>query len=179
MTKYTLIKHIVLGTVMVTVAACSSTRHKTPAVTDANAMGGAQGAYAEGLGSSGGFQPATGCNIPQTAGYSTQPYYFDYDRSDVHPDDMNRLGALAQSVAGAGSTIKVVGNTDNRGSRDYNLALGWRRANAVSSSLEQYGVNKQQIMTESNGAEKPVAFGSSDEDYQCNRRVDAIYAEQK
>jgi len=176
--KHSIIKSIAIGAVVLSLAACSTTRHGKGDGSDMGAggagAGGANGsgAYAEGTGGGAGFQPSASCNVPQTAGTNTQAYYFEYDKSDVHPDDMSRLQSLASNAAAKKGNLRVVGNTDNRGSREYNIALGWRRANAVASALEQAGVSKQQVNTNSNGAEKPISFGTSDEDFQCNRRVD-------
>jgi len=75
----------------------------------------------------------------------------------------------------ASAHIRLEGNTDSRGSREYNVALGWRRAVAVSKLLEQYGVLSKQMTVISYGEEKPVAFGHTAKDYALNRRVDLIY----
>lgn len=171
--KKSIYKTLVIGALAVSLAACTTTRHGRGAGDgsdmDGSGAGGRVSTYGADGSGSGGFQPATSCNVPQT-GKRTEAYYFEYDSSSVHPDDASRLQALAGQAGG--SKLRVVGNTDNRGSREYNLALGWRRANAVASALEQAGVAKQKINTNSNGAEKPIAFGASDEDFQCNRRVD-------
>ncbi len=82
---------------------------------------------------------------------------------------------LAQYLSShPGTPIQIYGNTDDRGSREYNVALGQRRANAVASLLKQYGVSNS-ITIVSYGAEKPIAFGTTTQDYQCNRRVDVVY----
>jgi peptidoglycan-associated lipoprotein len=177
--KNSLIKNTLIAALVLSMAACSSTRHRGGSGSDLGAdgsIGGAgggagAGAYAEGAGGGAGFQPSANCNVPQTGG-KTHPVYFAYDKSEVHPDDMSRLQALAGSLGASHVKMNVVGNTDNRGSREYNIALGWRRANAVATVLEQAGVSKQQVNTNSNGAEKPIAFGTSEDDFQCNRRVD-------
>jgi len=169
-------KSIFVGTVVLGLAACSTTGSRgAGSGSDMYGEGGmganGGGAYSEGMGNGGGFQPATNCNVPANA---TQSYYFDYDSSGVHPDDTTRLSALANNLAANSAKVKVVGNTDNRGSREYNIALGWRRADAVASALEQAGVSKNNVNKNSNGAEKPIAFGDSADDYQCNRRVDVM-----
>lgn len=166
-----IIKGMLLVVVVMTFAACSSTKGGRGGAggygSGADAYGGGQEAYGQGSGGSG-FYGGANCNVSQ----AQQAYYFDFDSNAVHPEDRARLQAAAQNTANSQSKVRVVGNTDNRGSREYNVALGWRRADAVSSTLEQYGVSKQQIATTSNGAEKPVAYGNSEQDYQCNRRVD-------
>lgn len=171
------IQHIVkvmcVGVIVVTMAACSS-KNKGGAggMGDGNgAYGNGSGAYSEGMGSGSGFSDGQNCDVPQNG--RTQAYYFDFDSNAVNAGDRDRLRNLAGNLKTNHQHVQVVGNTDNRGSREYNVALGWRRADAVASTLEQYGVSKQQITTNSNGAEKPVAYGSSEGDFQCNRRVDA------
>lgn len=177
MKNYSVLKNALLGAAIVTLAACSTGRHSGSAGDmggeGTGGSGGENGAYSQGLGGGeSGFQPSISCNVPQPASGKISSYYFDYDKSDIHSEDMSRLQTTASSMTSNPSKIHVVGNTDNRGSREYNIALGWRRANSVASALEQSGVSKQQISTNSNGAEKPIAFGTSDDDYQCNRRVD-------
>ncbi len=71
--------------------------------------------------------------------------------------------------------VRLEGNTDDRGSREYNVALGERRARAVLDALMQYGVPSSQVTVVSFGAEKPAAGGEDESSYQCNRRVDLIY----
>ncbi len=108
----------------------------------------------------------------QKPGYTETAYFFDFDKSDIHQQDMNSIQSLAQTIsANPNMTVDIYGNTDDRGSREYNVALGQRRANSVQDLLKQYGVtNKVNIV--SFGAEKPIALGTTDQDYQCNRRVD-------
>lgn len=161
-------KIIVVSACGLVLAACSSTKHRGGAGMEGEGIGGANGAYAQGLGSEAGFQPSTSCNIPGNA----NAVFFDFDQSNVHPEDQSRLQNLGQSLGANHGKIRLIGNTDDRGSREYNVALGWRRANSVASVLQQNGASKAQIQTESNGAEKPIAYGQSEEDFQCNRRVD-------
>ncbi len=71
--------------------------------------------------------------------------------------------------------MRLEGNTDIRGSREYNMALGWRRAKAVKNVLLQDGASPHQISTFSWGAEKPVATGADEISYAKNRRVDLLY----
>lgn len=171
------IKVTVIALGMIGLAACSSTRgagaNGAP-ITDV-AGGAGSGAYAEGAGgygaygSGGGSDSTANCHPRSTA---MQSSYFDFDKSDVRPEAVTALQALAPKLASGSQNIDVVGNTDDRGSREYNLALGTRRANAVASILQQNGVSKSQITVDSNGAEYPIASGNTDEDYQCNRRSD-------
>jgi peptidoglycan-associated lipoprotein len=71
--------------------------------------------------------------------------------------------------------IVVQGNTDARGSREYNLALGQRRAESVKKAMEVLGVSDKQLEAVSFGKEKPLATGSTEADYSQNRRDDIVY----
>jgi peptidoglycan-associated lipoprotein len=72
--------------------------------------------------------------------------------------------------------VNVEGNCDERGSREYNLALGQRRADAVKRALHLLGVSAVQVHAVSFGSEKPKAEGHSEEDFAQNRRSDMVYA---
>jgi len=72
-------------------------------------------------------------------------------------------------------TVEIQGNCDERGSREYNIALGARRAQAVKRALEVLGVGSGRIETLSFGAEKPIAFGHDEESWRLNRRADIVY----
>ena len=74
-----------------------------------------------------------------------------------------------------GVKIRLAGNTDERGSREYNIALGWRRAKAVASILEQNGISPSQMVLISYGEERPVAFCHQEKCYKLNRRVNLTY----
>ncbi len=71
--------------------------------------------------------------------------------------------------------VEIQGNCDERGSREYNIALGERRAYTVKRALELLGIDGQRIQTVSFGAEKPIAFGHDEESWRLNRRADILY----
>ncbi|MDQ8038911.1 MAG: peptidoglycan-associated lipoprotein Pal [Rickettsiella sp.] len=105
-----------------------------------------------------------------------QTYYFDFDKSTIHDNDIPSLQVQARYlIAHPEAKILIAGNTDERGSREYNIGLGQRRALSVTQFLRSQGVNKNQILTVSYGAEKPIAFGHSEADYSKNRRADLQY----
>lgn len=105
-----------------------------------------------------------------------QSYYYDFDKNDVRSDDIPSIKVQANYLAThTNGKVLLAGNTDERGSREYNIALGERRAMSVATILQANGVSKSQITTVSYGAEKPVAVGHSEEDYQKNRRTDLTY----
>ncbi len=108
---------------------------------------------------------------------SRRNIFFDYDGFVVAPEYRALIEAHAKYlVANKAARIRVEGNTDERGSREYNLALGQRRADAVRRSLVLLGVSETQIETVSFGEEKPAAQGSSEEAWKSNRRADLAYA---
>jgi peptidoglycan-associated lipoprotein len=105
-----------------------------------------------------------------------QTYYFDFDKSSIQSADFDSLKVQAHYLINhPQAKILIVGNTDERGSREYNIALGSRRALSVAHFLKTYGVNQNQILTVSYGAEKPVAFGHTEADYAKNRRANLQY----
>ena len=96
--------------------------------------------------------------------------YFDTDSHDVRADAQPLLDAQAGWLRRYGSvTVRIEGNADERGTREYNLALGARRANAVRDYLVSHGVTSDRIATISFGKESPIDAGSGDESWQRNR----------
>ena len=105
-----------------------------------------------------------------------QTYHFGFDKYDVNQDDVASINVqAAYLLEHAGAKVRLEGNTDERGSREYNIALGWKRAKAVAAILKQHGVEDAQIVLVSYGKEKPVSLGHDESDYSQNRRVDLVY----
>ncbi|AEF54799.1 peptidoglycan-associated lipoprotein Pal [Marinomonas posidonica] len=103
-------------------------------------------------------------------------FYFDFDKSIVRPAAREALAKHAQYlVANPDARVVLEGHADERGTREYNMALGERRAKAVSRYLTIQGVAASQIETVSFGEEVPVAFGHDDNAWQLNRRVEVRY----
>ena len=102
--------------------------------------------------------------------------YFDFDSSEVRPQDQDLVARHAMELTGTGrATVRLEGHADERGSREYNIGLGERRAQAVRQMLMIQGVSAAQISTVSFGEERPASFGSSESDYAQNRRVEIKY----
>lgn len=102
--------------------------------------------------------------------------YFEYDSADLTVESQELLTAHAGYLAANGSAIVALeGHTDERGSREYNIALGDRRAQAVRRILELNGVSHGQVTTTSYGEEKPAAEGHSETAWRLNRRVEIVY----
>ena len=96
--------------------------------------------------------------------------FFAYDKSDISPEGQQILERQAQWLRRyANVTVTIEGHTDERGTREYNLALGERRAQAVKNVLTALGIPAGRIQTISYGKERPIIVGSSEEGYAQNR----------
>lgn len=102
--------------------------------------------------------------------------YFDYDKSDIRPSDQATIqGDAAFLQQHSGIHITIEGHCDERGSTEYNLALGTSRADAVKNALIQAGVAGDRIKTYSYGKEKPFCTESNESCWQQNRRGHFVY----
>lgn len=107
---------------------------------------------------------------------ANQVYYFTFDNSKVQQEDIASIDAQANYLIKHNKArIRLEGHTDERGSREYNIALGWRRAKAVARLMEQLGVPSKQLVIISYGEEKPAVQGEDEAAYQRNRRVRLVY----
>jgi peptidoglycan-associated lipoprotein len=102
--------------------------------------------------------------------------YFDYDQAEIKPEFTQVVQAHGQRLASnASMQVRLEGHTDERGSREYNIGLGERRAQAVRRALMLAGAQAGQITTVSYGEERPAATGSDEESWRLNRRVEIVY----
>lgn len=102
--------------------------------------------------------------------------YFDYDRAEIKPEYVPVVAAHAKYLNGnAQRKVRLEGHSDERGSREYNIGLGERRAQAVRRALMLQGVTENQITTVSYGEERPAVQGSDESAYAKNRRVELVY----
>ena len=107
---------------------------------------------------------------------SKRSVYFDFDKYNVKPEFKPLIEAHAHYLtAHPEASCKLEGNADERGSREYNLALGQKRAVSVKSALNIVGVVDKQLETISYGKEKPIADGHNEEAWSQNRRTDIKY----
>ena len=97
--------------------------------------------------------------------------YFEYDNFDLSSLAISEIRALANSIESKSNKIRIEGHCDERGTREYNLALGERRANAVSELLQVNGISSSRITTVSYGEERPIAYGSNESSWSKNRRA--------
>lgn len=102
---------------------------------------------------------------------SSSTVYFSYDNYNIDSIGSDKIKNLAAIVKMNGLNVRVEGHCDERGTREYNLALGERRANAIAELLIINGVSKANIMTVSYGEEKPSARGSNESSWSKNRRA--------
>lgn len=103
-------------------------------------------------------------------------YYFAYDSSDLTPEAKNEVRKHARYLLEHPAVkVRVEGHTDERGSREYNVALGERRAKTVSSTLENEGVLNNQVAVVSYGEEKPAVLGHDENAWKWNRRAKLVY----
>lgn len=113
---------------------------------------------------------------PKSALSTQRSVYFDYDVFSIKPEYVKMLELHGKYLAANSKlSIRVEGNADERGSAEYNLALGQKRAEAVVRSLKVYGVNDTQLEAISWGEEKPKALGHTEAAFAQNRRVDLSY----
>ncbi len=99
-------------------------------------------------------------------------FYFEFDSSTLTADAQRALDAHIAALGGSDATVRLEGHTDERGTREYNMALGERRANAVRDYMVVNGIASYRIETVSYGEEQPVAYGSGESNWAQNRRVE-------
>ena len=103
--------------------------------------------------------------------------YFDYDSSEIRSEYLQVVAAhAAYLVKYPNARVRLEGHTDERGSREYNIGLGERRAQAVRRALQLQGATEAQIATVSYGEERPAVAGSGESAYTQNRRVEIVHA---
>ncbi|MEO7243021.1 MAG: peptidoglycan-associated lipoprotein Pal [Variovorax sp.] len=158
-------------------AGCSSTKLNDVPVQDLR--GGAQGA---GAGAGAGASTVRPVQADGVAGDTAGPVgverviYFDYDSYTIKPDYQTAIDGNARFLkANPQRRVSLEGHTDERGGREYNLALGQKRAEAVRRALTLLGVNDAQLEAISFGKEKPAVQGSDEDAWAQNRRVEFSY----
>lgn len=126
-------------------------------------------------------EPADSFSISDLPGKPLEySIYFAYNQAALEQDFESVIVQHAQFLKQYPDlAVEIQGNCDERGSREYNIALGERRAHTVKRALELLGVEGNRISTVSFGSEKPIAFGRDEESYRLNRRADFVYGEMK
>jgi peptidoglycan-associated lipoprotein len=99
--------------------------------------------------------------------------HFDYDQSQIRPDAQEILRRKLEVLrANPGVELQVTGHADERGSIEYNLALGLRRATAVADYMRGFGVEAQRLLTETAGEDQPLEQGANERAWSVNRRAE-------
>ncbi len=168
-------KIILVGCTVLTLCSCSARRHAGGTGDDGMmaAGGPAGGAQASGIGDGDGFGGAGGAGGNVSRRYADKnTYYFDFDSNVVHDQDKPAILSHANYLAThPNKKIILEGHTDPRGSREYNIALGERRAKAVAELMKSKGVSPNQVRVVSYGAQRLAQDGHSEEAYQEDRRA--------
>ncbi len=108
---------------------------------------------------------------------SQRTVYFDYDQNEISPEYREIIKAHAEYLASNPSTkITIEGNADERGTREYNIGLGDRRANSVRQLMVLQGATSDQLDTISYGEERPIDLGHDETSWNKNRRVEIVYS---
>ena len=170
-----MIKRMFLALAIVAIAGCSSVPLDNVPVEDKSASavngqpGGTQSAVAPVAADEAEGTAAGPVNVSRII-------YFDYDSYVIKPEFQSILESHARFLkANARRKVSIEGHTDERGGREYNLALGQRRSEAVRRSLGLLGVPDTQVEAVSFGKEKPVALGSNEAAWAQNRRAEILY----
>jgi len=164
-----------LALVAITVAGCGGQSAVKPS-TAAGAGAEGRGAQAAGAGQAAGAEGSTLGTEQKATAEVKHTVYFAFDSSQVDDTDRAIVEANAAYLsANPQAKVTLQGNTDERGTREYNLALGERRAQSVETMLHVLGVAADRMKTVSFGAEKPVALGHNESAWRLNRRVDFVY----
>ncbi|MCG8415613.1 MAG: peptidoglycan-associated lipoprotein Pal [Pseudomonadales bacterium] len=157
-------------------AACSSTSE-----TDDGADSGASSSASSNSGSSASSRPGSGSGqltqeqIRAQNALRQTVFYFDFDIAEFKAEDRDTLTYHARDLAAnANKRVRLEGHADERGTREYNLALGERRANGILNYLIVNGASRSQIEVVSYGEERPAQSGQTESAYSRNRRVEIV-----
>jgi peptidoglycan-associated lipoprotein len=150
----------------VTMAACSSTEEEgPPAATTPPPSANTQGAGNTG-------QPSAE-ELARQRALATTVFYFEFDKSDLNTQARDALTVHASDLkANPNMRVRLEGHASEEGTREYNLALGERRAQAVERYLQVQGVSANQMEVISYGEEMPAQTGTTEQAYSRNRRVE-------
>ena len=169
---------MLLAALSLSLAACGP-KVKNPSGAGSETAVGGTGAQGSGAGQSGGAtagNPDDEIGGPKTGLLATRIIYFDFDSTDIKGEATDVVAAHAKYL-GTNSTarIRLEGHTDERGSPEYNIGLGERRAQAVRHALLLQGASDAQISTVSYGEERPAVAGHDEAAWAKNRRVEIVY----
>ena len=162
------LRHVALCSVAIAAAACSKKKAPEPSLPDAKTSAASAAAPAP-------VATPAAVSAPgalDTAEFASETVYFDFDSYTVKASEQDKVRKLA-AVLKAGKApvkIQIEGHCDERGSNEYNLALGEKRARAIQDSLASEGVAASNMTTISYGEERPAVEGHDESVYSKNRR---------
>jgi peptidoglycan-associated lipoprotein len=169
-----LLKISLLVISLVTLAACSSTSETEEVIEDN------QGSSSSGSSASTTSAVSSGGQLTQEEiraqnALRQTVFYFDFDVAEFKPADRDTLAYHARDLAAnPGNRLRLEGHADERGTREYNLALGERRANGIMNYFIVNGASRSQIEVVSYGEERPSQSGQTEQAYTRNRRVEVV-----
>jgi peptidoglycan-associated lipoprotein len=172
---------VLLAAAVLGLSACGGNRATVPTTgTGGSVLGdGGTGSSASTMGTGGAGGPEIFREVPgegATGPLSRLIIYFDYDQSELRPEYAEVLAAHGGYLAAnPGAQLRLEGHADERGSREYNIALGQRRSDGVKKMMILLGVREDQVESVSLGEEKPRAQGSTEDAWAQNRRSDILY----
>jgi len=168
-----------LITAAVLVSACSKKQdvNEPPnAGTEVPATGGSEGASTSSRALGNEANAQGGMAGDASGPLAKRVIYFDFDKSEIKPEFADLVAFHARNLTSHPNLhVKLEGNTDERGTREYNIGLGERRAQAVRRALLLQGVAESQLTTVSFGSERPAAEGDDEAAWSLNRRVELVY----
>ena len=167
--------HVISGlafAVAAALAGCASQQASPDASKSAEPTPAPQAPVSRSVGDS---QPQAAAT-QSSASVSKRSVYYDFDKYDVRNDQRGTVEANAKYlVQNPAMKVRIEGNADERGSREYNLALGQRRAESVQKAMSLLGVPSARMEAVSYGKERPVKTGHDEESWAENRRSDIVY----
>ena len=168
---------VLLAAAALTLGACASKGPKGQAPgASGGANAGAEGAGANNPNAGAGGGPEDEIAGPQAGLLATRVIYFDFDSAEIKGQGTDVVAVHAKYLASHSSArVRLEGHTDDRGSREYNIGLGERRAQSVRRALLLQGAADAQISTVSYGEERPAVPGHDEAAWAKNRRVEIVY----
>ncbi len=162
----------ILAAMALLISACQSTSTVDGSASTAGQMEDASSIAASSVAVDRGGASDTGSDMPANL---ERVVYFDFDQSALKPESRTLLLQHAAQLRTNNRRVVLEGHTDERGTREYNIALGERRANSVRDFLVLQGINANRIETVSYGEERPAVLGSNESAWSRNRRVELRY----
>jgi peptidoglycan-associated lipoprotein len=167
---------VVLATAVIALAACKGGGETVPDSVDNGGVGANDGALTSGNNNGPGITVTPEQARINDILRNNLVVYFDYDQADLRPEFNEMLQVHGRNLSrNPNMQVRLEGHADERGSREYNIGLGERRAQAVRRVLMLQGATAQQLSTVSYGEERPAQTGSDEEAWRLNRRVELVY----